>query len=78
VLDSVVRVSAHTESIGNGRQAILDALAAVWGEWYQTWWEAGQYVARRRDDGAICRRGAASDLEREMAADLVAHPLALP
>jgi hypothetical protein len=71
-------MNAHADStIDTARQAALDALRAVWGEAYQIWWEAGQYVARRHDDSATCRCGAASDLQREMDADLNAHPVAL-
>lgn len=53
----------------------LSLLRQDWEHAYVITYEAGQFCARRRDDGAICRRALAVDLQTEMAADYRARPV---
>jgi hypothetical protein len=52
-------------------------LRAEWGHAYVVWYQAGQFCGCRRDNGAICRRGNADDLRKELDADYRAHPVLL-
>jgi hypothetical protein len=54
---------------------VLAALQLEWGHAYVIGWQAGQYFACRRDNGAICRRGDAEDLRQELDADNLACPV---
>ena len=54
----------------------IASLRAEYGQWYEVWWEAGQYCAARRDTQATCRRGSPIDLGREIAVDYSTRPVA--
>jgi hypothetical protein len=51
------------------RDAELAELRQNWDHVYRVWYEAGQFCAMRRDDGAIVRRGDADDLHDEIRCD---------
>ena len=53
----------------------LGLLRRGWAHAYVIWFQAGQYGACRRDNGAICRRVRAEDLRREMGSDYRACPV---
>ena len=53
----------------------LDLLRREWGHAYLVWFQAAQYCACRRDNGAVCRQATAEDLRREMETDYGARPV---
>ena len=54
------------EALTKIREAAVADLRGHWGAAYEIWFEAGQYCAMRRDNGAIVRCGGADGLRREM------------
>ena len=56
------------------RAKSLAWLRASWGAYYYLGWQGGQYFAVRKDDGSVCRRAEASQMDRELTADLAARP----
>jgi hypothetical protein len=59
----------------SGQEDALVALRREFGGWYAIWFQAGQFCCCRRDNGAVCRRGEAEDLRREMDSDYRACPV---
>jgi hypothetical protein len=55
----------------------LDLLRREWDGSYVIWFQASQFHAMRRDNGARCHRASAEDLRREMDADHRARPVYL-
>jgi hypothetical protein len=55
--------------------ARLDLLRREWGGSYVIWYQAGQFHAMRRDNGASCKRTSAEDLRREIDADYRTCPV---
>lgn len=53
----------------------LDALRREWDGSYVIWYQDHLFCAMRRDDGALCRRAAASDLLTEIEADYRIKPV---
>jgi hypothetical protein len=73
-LPSVIRASAADDPTVQPR---LDLLRREWDGSYVIWFQASQFHAMRRDDGARCHRASAEDLRREMDADSRARPVFL-
>jgi hypothetical protein len=73
-LPSVIKVSATDDPTVTLR---LDLLRREWDGSYVIWWQAGDFHAMRRDDGARCRRASAEDLRREMTEDSRVRPVFL-
>jgi hypothetical protein len=46
-----------------------------WGSAYRITWQAGQFVAERRDDGASVRKATAADLLAELRLDYAVRPV---
>lgn len=57
------------------RGAKVAELAYHWGDAYAITWEAGQFVARRRDDGSVVRCPEAAGLYDEIRRDYEARPV---
>lgn len=55
----------------------LAALRREWGHAYHVWWQAGEFHAMRRDNGAVCHCADAGQLVRELQADFAALPVLL-
>jgi hypothetical protein len=66
--------SPDTAEFIRERAKSLAWLRASWGAYYYLGWQGGQYFAVRKDDGSVCRRAEASQMDRELTADLVARP----
>jgi hypothetical protein len=66
--------SPDTAEFIRERARSLAWLRASWGAYYYLGWQGGQYFAVRKDDGSVCRRAEASQMDRELTADLVARP----
>ena len=65
---------SQQDEIIQQREKALAWLRAGWGEWYYFGFQGGQYFAVRKADSSTCRRAEASQLERELAADMAARP----
>lgn len=63
------------EALAKIREAAVADLREHWGAAYEIWFEAGQYCAMRRDNGAIVRCGGADGLRREIGTDYAARPV---
>lgn len=59
------------------RGKLLAWLRASWGANYYLGWQGGQYFAVSKDDGSVCRRAEAFQMDRELTADLAARPAML-
>ena len=60
--------------------AVTENLALLhreWGHAYLIWYQRGLYCARRRDNGATCRRTKVRDLRAEIGTDHRAYPVIL-
>ncbi len=57
------------------READLAELQHNWGGAYRVWYEAGQFCAMRRDNGAIVRCGDANGLHDEIRSDYEGRPV---
>jgi hypothetical protein len=66
--------SPDTAELIRERAKLLAWLRASWGAHYYLGWQGGQYFAVRKDDGSVCRRAEASQMDRELTADLAARP----
>ena len=66
--------SPDTAEFIRERAKLLTWLRAIWGAHYYLGWQGGQYFAVRKDDGSVCRRAEASQMDRELMADLAARP----
>ena len=53
----------------------LDLLRREWDSAYVIWFQAGDFCAMCRDNGARCHRASAEDLRREIGADHRARPV---
>ena len=52
-----------------GTEDELARLRDLWVSHYAIWFQAGEYHAMRRDNGAICRRADPGQLAQEIQAD---------
>ena len=64
-----------SEALRRFRAAKLAGLTFHWGDAYAITWEAGQFVARRRDDGSVVRCPEAAGLYDEIRRDYEARPV---
>ncbi len=60
------------------RNLELADLREWWGDFYQITWDAGQFVAERRDTGAKVRKPAGPELDEALREDMAAQPVRLP
>jgi hypothetical protein len=61
--------------IVNLKETHLVRLHFDWGPAYKIWYQAGQYCAMRRDNGAICRDGDPEALREALREDYAARPV---
>lgn len=65
----------ETGELAGSPAAELAGLRREWGHAYHVWWQAGEFHAMRRDNGAVCHCLDAGQLVSELQADLAALPV---